>query len=183
MRSHSISTRYVDGGDDGIRTHETFRFTPLAGERLRPLGHVSADGYIRASDGFTRPKIQSVGRGRPACELRLPSGTGGGCAPASGVPKPPCALVTHHTHRPIMQLRSAQSLASGSAPAAVARPAPLAALAGVLAGLPTPAPFCPAWQAPGSWAEPAAAALQHAKALRSPERFAKQSLFMTASGN
>ena len=29
--------------------------TPLAGERLRPLGHVSADGYIRASNGNSRP--------------------------------------------------------------------------------------------------------------------------------
>ena len=28
--------------------------TPLAGERLRPLGHVSADGYILANDGNTR---------------------------------------------------------------------------------------------------------------------------------
>ena len=31
-----------DGGEDGIRTHETLlRSTPLAGERLRPLGHLS----------------------------------------------------------------------------------------------------------------------------------------------
>jgi CubicO group peptidase (beta-lactamase class C family) len=36
------------GGDDGIRTHDTLlRYTPLAGERLRPLGHVSTDGFSR----------------------------------------------------------------------------------------------------------------------------------------
>ena len=31
-----------DGGEDGIRTHEKLlTSTPLAGERLRPLGHLS----------------------------------------------------------------------------------------------------------------------------------------------
>jgi hypothetical protein len=31
------------GGEDGIRTHEALlRPTPLAGERLRPLGHLSS---------------------------------------------------------------------------------------------------------------------------------------------
>lgn len=35
------------GGEDGIRTHETLmRSTPLAGERLRPLGHLSGKGEI-----------------------------------------------------------------------------------------------------------------------------------------
>ena len=29
------------GGDEGIRTLERLHVTPLAGERLRPLGHVS----------------------------------------------------------------------------------------------------------------------------------------------
>lgn len=30
------------GGEDGIRTHDTLlTYTPLAGERLRPLGHLS----------------------------------------------------------------------------------------------------------------------------------------------
>lgn len=33
-----------DGGKGGIRTLDTFRYTPLAGERLRPLGHLSATG-------------------------------------------------------------------------------------------------------------------------------------------
>ena len=33
-----------NGGEDGIRTHETLlRSTPLAGERLRPLGHLSGE--------------------------------------------------------------------------------------------------------------------------------------------
>ena len=37
----------VTGGEDGIRTHETLmRSTPLAGERLRPLGHLSGKGEI-----------------------------------------------------------------------------------------------------------------------------------------
>ncbi len=31
----------VYGGERGIRTLDTFRYTPLAGERLRPLGHLS----------------------------------------------------------------------------------------------------------------------------------------------
>ncbi len=36
---------YPSGGDEGIRTLDTLLgYTPLAGERLRPLGHVSADG-------------------------------------------------------------------------------------------------------------------------------------------
>ena len=35
------------GGDEGIRTLDTLlRYTPLAGERLRPLGHVSAGGSM-----------------------------------------------------------------------------------------------------------------------------------------
>ena len=33
----------TNGGEDGIRTHDTvLPYTPLAGERLRPLGHLSA---------------------------------------------------------------------------------------------------------------------------------------------
>ncbi len=35
------------GGEDGIRTHETLlEPTPLAGERLQPLGHLSEAGNI-----------------------------------------------------------------------------------------------------------------------------------------
>ena len=34
------------GGQDGIRTHETGTPpTPLAGERLQPLGHLSTSGF------------------------------------------------------------------------------------------------------------------------------------------
>ena len=37
----------LGGGEDGIRTHETLlEPTPLAGERLQPLGHLSAGGDI-----------------------------------------------------------------------------------------------------------------------------------------
>ncbi len=36
----------LSGGDEGIRTLDTLLgYTPLAGERLRPLGHVSAAGH------------------------------------------------------------------------------------------------------------------------------------------
>lgn len=56
-----------DGGEDGIRTHETLlRSTPLAGERLRPLGHLSGTGEIagkaRQFKRFagTRPDFQRI---------------------------------------------------------------------------------------------------------------------------
>ena len=41
--------------------------TPLAGERLRPLGHVSVNAYSRASDGFTRQKFNHLA---VCCEAR-----------------------------------------------------------------------------------------------------------------
>ena len=54
------------GGEDGIRTHETLlESTPLAGERLRPLGHLSAGGDINDNpmkQGFSR------GAGTGQCE-------------------------------------------------------------------------------------------------------------------
>ena len=38
------------GGEDGIRTHEKLlTSTPLAGERLRPLGHLSVPRWIKKS--------------------------------------------------------------------------------------------------------------------------------------
>ena len=47
------------GGDEGIRTlDELLAHTPLAGERLRPLGHVSKRGIselrgsVQAPNGF-----------------------------------------------------------------------------------------------------------------------------------
>ena len=37
----------LSGGDGGIRTLDTrLTYTPLAGERLQPLGHVSADENV-----------------------------------------------------------------------------------------------------------------------------------------
>ena len=37
-----VDQKNRDGGEDGIRTHDTLlTYTPLAGERLRPLGHLS----------------------------------------------------------------------------------------------------------------------------------------------
>ena len=42
------------GGEDGIRTHDTLlRYTPLAGERLRPLGHLSVDRYHPENSAIT----------------------------------------------------------------------------------------------------------------------------------
>ena len=34
------------GREDGIRTHETFRFTHFPGVRLQPLGHLSINLLI-----------------------------------------------------------------------------------------------------------------------------------------
>ena len=35
----------IGGGEEGIRTLDTLiTYTPLAGERLQPLGHLSASG-------------------------------------------------------------------------------------------------------------------------------------------
>ena len=53
---HLILSNYfrVCGGDEGIRTLERLPVTPLAGERLRPLGHVSTDAYSRANTYITR---------------------------------------------------------------------------------------------------------------------------------
>ena len=41
----------VCGGDEGIRTLERLPVTPLAGERLRPLGHVSVGRSIVQTTG------------------------------------------------------------------------------------------------------------------------------------
>lgn len=54
-----------NGGEDGIRTHETLlRSTPLAGERLRPLGHLSGRGaiarYNREFKHFTSQKRKKL---------------------------------------------------------------------------------------------------------------------------
>jgi hypothetical protein len=45
-RNRALGRR--DGGEDGIRTHETLLGpTPLAGERLRPLGHLSGSRCLK----------------------------------------------------------------------------------------------------------------------------------------
>ena len=45
----------VSGGDEGIRTLDgLMTHTPLAGERLRPLGHVSVGA---SSDVEPRPQV------------------------------------------------------------------------------------------------------------------------------
>ena len=44
----------INGGDEGIRTLDgLLTHTPLAGERLRPLGHVSTGGI-----SARRPRLQ-----------------------------------------------------------------------------------------------------------------------------
>ena len=49
-----------DGGEGGIRTLDTLlRCTPLAGERLRPLGHLTATGrMILMFTPIAKQKIQ-----------------------------------------------------------------------------------------------------------------------------
>lgn len=43
----NIPIKPENGGKDGIRTHETCnRFTPLAGEPLQPLGHLSIFSFF-----------------------------------------------------------------------------------------------------------------------------------------
>ncbi len=37
----SIQLSYECEGEDGIRTHDSVNYTPLAGERFRPLSHFS----------------------------------------------------------------------------------------------------------------------------------------------
>ncbi len=60
LRQHLASAKFkpatASGGEEGIRTLETrLAPTPLAGERLRPLGHLSGN------DGYTaRARISSV---------------------------------------------------------------------------------------------------------------------------
>ncbi len=70
--------RRSSGGEDGIRTHETLLGpTPLAGERLRPLGHLSADpckGGLWASQQHALPKGVSPAR----VDIRRPFGIGTG---------------------------------------------------------------------------------------------------------
>jgi hypothetical protein len=61
--------RYIEsGGEDGIRTHEALlEPTPLAGERLRPLGHLSVARWIKKTRrtinkrvARTRKKLRAV---------------------------------------------------------------------------------------------------------------------------
>ena len=47
--------------DSNPRT--SFPVTPLAGERLRPLGHVSTYAYSRANPRFTRRNFKKTGPG------------------------------------------------------------------------------------------------------------------------
>lgn len=47
----SGSDKNRDGGEEGIRTLDTLlTYTPLAGERLRPLGHLSGGSLIESFD-------------------------------------------------------------------------------------------------------------------------------------
>ena len=44
---------FGDGGEEGIRTLDALlTHTPLAGERLRPLGHLSTCGDTEGADFF-----------------------------------------------------------------------------------------------------------------------------------
>ena len=47
---------FGDGGEEGIRTLDALlTHTPLAGERLRPLGHLSTCGDTEGADFFQAP--------------------------------------------------------------------------------------------------------------------------------
>ena len=56
--------RYIrNGGEDGIRTHETLLgSTPLAGERLRPLGHLSGASLDKEKPGDNQQVPHLVSR-------------------------------------------------------------------------------------------------------------------------
>ena len=46
-RKPSFSSGKKDGGERGIRTLDRgLTYTPLAGERLQPLGHLSGGGIV-----------------------------------------------------------------------------------------------------------------------------------------
>ena len=48
--------RFSNGGEGGIRTLDTLlTYTPLAGERLQPLGHFSDKVKSRAYDASSEP--------------------------------------------------------------------------------------------------------------------------------
>src|SRR5690554_7283614 len=54
--SSALNTLCLYGGEGGIRTLDTLlRCTPLAGERLRPLGHLSVTG-THDTDYFNKCK-------------------------------------------------------------------------------------------------------------------------------
>ena len=56
-----MSNYWLSGGEDGIRTHETLlEPTPLAGERLRPLGHLSAGGDIPLFEDLSTTQTASA---------------------------------------------------------------------------------------------------------------------------
>ena len=53
MGERRIAICFADGGEEGIRTLDALlTHTPLAGERLRPLGHLSTFGHIRQAINF-----------------------------------------------------------------------------------------------------------------------------------
>ena len=52
---------WMNGGQDGIRTHETLLGpTPLAGERLRPLGHLPTAGYLAQLGSVNSRKVAGL---------------------------------------------------------------------------------------------------------------------------
>ena len=51
-----------NGGEEGIRTLDALlTHTPLAGERLRPLGHLSINGDIEGANFFKRETPRNLG--------------------------------------------------------------------------------------------------------------------------
>ena len=53
----------VIGGERGIRTLDRgLTYTPLAGERLQPLGHLSGDHYCNVKVRVVVEEIRDLGR-------------------------------------------------------------------------------------------------------------------------
>ena len=55
LRAQSLCNRRLVGGESGIRTHGTFRYTRFPSVRLKPLGHLSgSSGWRRGRDSNPR---------------------------------------------------------------------------------------------------------------------------------
>lgn len=92
------------GGEDGIRTHEKLlTSTPLAGERLRPLGHLSVAPLDKEKRGHNQQarviiwkNISDTGRGLPGW---------GASAAIPRLVRGPVAMIPSRDHRIRREIR------------------------------------------------------------------------------